>query len=106
MGVQARRAIVAASVINSLIGLYRDAHNGEPPKDLQELHDFVVEFYSSPYNRAGPAVTDALGMDLNTTISPLGTPWDYDAHAGKVNLPDFCDPSMLFRNAGKILEGD
>jgi len=106
MGVQARRAIIAASVVNSLIEMYRGAHNGDPPKDLKELHAFAVEFYSSPLNRPGPAITDALGMNLNTTASPLGTPWEYDTQSGKVKLPGFCDPKALFRNAENILGGE
>jgi hypothetical protein len=105
-GVQARRAIISASVINSLIGVYRGAHSGAPPSNLKHLHDFLVEYYKASYNRLGPAVTDALGMDLNTTLSPLGRPWEYDAQEGEVKLPEVCDPNTLFRNAGRIVEGE
>ncbi|MGD0089156.1 MAG: hypothetical protein ABSE73_04490, partial [Planctomycetota bacterium] len=104
LGVQARKAIIAASILAGLIDFYRGDHNGKPPDDLLELHNYAVEFYSQPGNPPAPAVTGALGNKLNTTISPFGTPWEYDAKSGVIKLPEECDPARLFKNSERMLE--
>lgn len=102
-GFKARRAIQAKAIVNGLIEMYRNNHGSEVPKDLQQLQQFVREFFGGPNNPPGPAITDAIGADLNVLINPLGEPWDFNPAAGKVNLPDFADPKVLFRNAERIM---
>ncbi|MCY3021422.1 MAG: hypothetical protein NTW87_20600 [Planctomycetota bacterium] len=102
-GVNAKRTLQAASIMNALLDLYRSNNGGEAPRDLAVLQTFVRRFYGNPANPPGPAVLDALGADLNTIVSPLGTPWEYDPKAGKVVLPGYCNAKVLFRNARKIV---
>lgn len=100
-GVKARRTIQAASVITSLIADFRSGHNDTNPKDLVELQDYVRASYAQ--TPPGAAVTDAIGAELNTTVNPLGQPWNYDQKAGRVIPPPECDPTTLFKPADDLL---
>ncbi|HYF49941.1 MAG TPA: hypothetical protein VEJ63_11070, partial [Planctomycetota bacterium] len=99
IGVNARRAIQAAAIINDLIGMFKGNHQ-RLPRDLQELQSFVRRFF----NAATPAsnnVIDSLGADLEVIEGPLGK-WNYDAENGFIILPPFCNTRTLFKNAERL----
>jgi hypothetical protein len=77
-----------------------------PPRNLVELRRFLGSYYVAPQDPAPPPVTDALGAELNTTVSAFGTPWEYDANEGRVKLPDVCNLDALFHNARELVPDD
>lgn len=102
-GVNAWRTVQAASVVSSLIEVYRGENQDRPPKDMATLQTFVRIYYTRSVHRLTHAIQDAIGEDLNTTISPLGEPWKYNPETGVIDLPEICDPKMLFQSAKKIV---
>jgi hypothetical protein len=98
-GIKAKRSISAGAMVNSMIQVFRSNNNGKPPQDLIQLQQFVWKHFTERTAN----LTDPLGPDMNVILSPFGTPWDYDALLGKVNIPPICAMDVLFRNADKIL---
>jgi len=100
-GVNAKRAIQSAALINDLSSQFFGEKNHHP-KDLEELRDYVREIF----NEANPAsfnVVDALGEDLDVTRSPIDK-WDYDPNTGAVNLPPYCEAKTLFKPADRLFK--
>jgi hypothetical protein len=98
-GVNTRRAIQAASVVNALLNVYYQAHQ-KYPHDLHELQTFVRDYFNAS-NPPNGTLYDSLGLDLNVRKGPLGI-WNYDENQGIVILPDFCNVKTLFHNAERL----
>jgi hypothetical protein len=105
-GVQAKLAIQAGAIVNSLIATTYMQYHSDPPPNLNELQVFIDKFFAIQGNEPTAAITNAIGMDLNVTTSPFGTPWIYSPATGKVELPPECNPKVLFRNAEKLVPAE
>jgi hypothetical protein len=103
-GVKARQANQAAAIVNGMIENFRGV-NKRLPHDLFELQTFTYGVYAAPNEPPTANITDAIGRDLNVTMSPLGVPWEFDKVFGVVTVPSFCKPENLYRNAEKFLNG-
>lgn len=102
-GVNARRAIQVACIIHTLIANFKADHNERVPRDLNELRDDVRKVYKNPAFTLSAAITDAIGMDLDPTRSPIGS-WDYDPVRGIIQLPPYCSMDDLYKNVDKIFK--
>ncbi len=105
-GAQAKRAVQAGAIVNSLLQEWIRSHDQKPPKDLAQLRAWLRTGYFSHANPPGVAIIDAIGLDLDVVNSPFGTPWDYDAGTGRIVLPPECVGKALFRNAERLVEGE
>lgn len=94
-GAKALQAIQAAHVINDLMFLFRNQHEGLFPKDLVEFRTFLREYKSMPLHPPSVMVLEAIGNDLDPTTGPLG-PWKYDAEKGEIVLPPECNGRALY----------
>jgi hypothetical protein len=101
VGVNARRALQASSVIAGLINLFQGTNN-RLPKDLDELTSFVRFHYKNPATPPSAMVYESIGRNFDCAIGPLGR-WDYDPATGKIKLPPECDVNTLYRKAADVL---
>lgn len=112
-GTKALHAIQSGHVVNELITIFRNEHEGRAPKDLLELRDFVRTTDKPPLHPPAVMVIEAVGnaqaiasdstesskMDaqkhLDPSIGPLG-PWTYDAQKAEIVFPPECDIKALY----------
>jgi hypothetical protein len=95
LGVLARKTLQAHAIVTALKNTFKAEHK-RPPNNLSELQAFVQKHYGPPNDKAGAAVTDWIGEELNVLTSPLGAPWDYDPKSGEVELPAEIHPQLLY----------
>lgn len=101
-GVKVRKALTLKNMIETLISFYRGEHQDHPPATLDDLHAFVLTYYTGA-NQPGHALVEAMGKDLDPRRSPLGH-WDYDAASGTIVLPDWCNSNRLYQKADAVLD--
>jgi len=100
-GLQARRAIQSASVVNSLLLVYEN-NKGSFPENLKLLDVFTKEYFDVK-NPPSSIVIESIGKVLDVENSPMGKPWDYDNVQGLVILPPESEMEKLFRNVSKLV---
>jgi len=104
-GAQCARAIQTHYVIESLIELFHnEPENLRNPADMQELSAWGRAYYQRIGGAPAP-ITQALGLEIDCTASPLGGSWDYNPLTGELILPPDCEVSKLYANKAAALEG-
>lgn len=94
-GVLARHTLQAHAILAGHITSFKAAQS-RWPKNMAELHSFMKKQYSPPNEKAGAAITNWIGEELNTETTPLGRPWEYNAETGELKLPEGLYPQMIY----------
>jgi len=103
-GADLRRSIQSVVIVRNMIEMFQRENQSRNPATLQELQAWVRTHYANPQSSPTPAITDALGIDLNVIDSPFGKAWDYDAASGVITLPPESDAKILFKNADRLMD--
>jgi hypothetical protein len=100
-GVNCRRALQVASVVNNFVLMFQGSEN-RLPNSLEELTSYVRQHYAQSSDGPSHAVLEALGPKLDCVKGPLGR-WDYNPQNGQIKLPPECDLNVLYHNAADVL---